>query len=231
MCAIIGVIIDNPTDGELNLIKQVFLESRIRGMHATGISFTHNGEVRTIKEATPAQEFVASYMNDMSTFVDTNGRLAMVGHCRYSTSDLEFNQPIANQCVSLVHNGVITQHLPENWKKMYGYECDTRNDTELLLHTIMERKSPLEVWHNSSLAVIELYGDQTMRFYRNGKRPMYLTNFGNGSIITSTRDVILRAGIMEMGVMVPMNVYSRFDEYKTLLLEKVNIDGAVDYQR
>ena len=231
MCAIIGVIIDNPTNDELESIKRVFLESRIRGMHATGISFTKDNKVITIKESIPAKEFVDSYMSDMSTFVDTNGRLAMVGHCRYSTSDLEFNQPIANECVSVVHNGVITQHLPENWKQMYGYKCDTRNDTELLLHTIMEDKSPLEVWHNSSLAVIELYGNQHMRFYRNGKRPMYLTNFGNGSIITSTRDVVLRAGIMEIGVMAPMNVYSKFDEYKTLLVEKVNIDGAVDYQR
>ena len=230
MCGIIGVTLHNPTDEELESVKRVFLESRIRGMHATGISFVKNGEVRTIKEAIPANEFVASYMDDMSQFVE-NDKLVMIGHCRYSTSDLEFNQPIANESVSVVHNGVITQHLPENWKQLYGYECDTRNDTELLLHTILSEKSPLEVWQDSSLAVIELYGDQTLRFYRNGKRPMYLTNMENGSIITSTRDVIFRAGIMEMGVMVPMNVYSKFDERQTLLLEKVDIDGEVDYQR
>ena len=69
-----------------------------------------------------------------------------------------------------------------------------------------------------------------MRFYRNGKRPMYLTNMPSGSIITSTRDVPLRAGIMEIGISVPMNTYSIFDERLTLLLERVEIDGERDLQ-
>ena len=229
MCAIIGVVLNNPSLEELEQVKRVFLESRIRGMHATGISWVKDGMVHTIKEPIPAHEFADKYLTDLGEYLD-EGKLFMVGHCRYSTSDLEYNQPIANQCVSVVHNGVITQELPENWNALYGYECDTKNDTELLLHTIQDGKSPLEEWSDSSLAVIELYGNREMRFYRNGKRPMYLTNMPSGSIITSTRDVPLRAGIMEIGVMVPMNVYSKFDEHLTLLLEAVTIDGARDLQ-
>jgi glutamine phosphoribosylpyrophosphate amidotransferase len=227
MCAIIGTIIDHPTTDDLESIQRVFLESRIRGMHATGISYTQDGVVKTIKEAIPAHEFVDRHMQDMTSFIDTNGRLALIGHCRYSTSDLEFNQPIANSEVSIVHNGVITQELPENWKGLYGYDCETRNDTELLLHTIKDDKSPLEVWSNSSLAVIELYSNQTMRFYRNGKRPMYLTN----SIITSTKDVINRAGIKEDSILLPMNQYNKFDMNMNIVIEKVDIDGAIDYQQ
>jgi len=196
-------------------------------MHATGISYTQDGVVKTIKEAIPAHEFVDRHMQDMTSFIDTNGRLALIGHCRYSTSDLEFNQPIANSEVSIVHNGVITQELPENWKGLYGYDCETRNDTELLLHTIKDDKSPLEVWSNSSLAVIELYSNQTIRFYRNGKRPMYLTN----SIITSTKDVINRAGIKEDSILLPMNQYNKFDMNMNIVIEKVDIDGAIDYQQ
>jgi glutamine phosphoribosylpyrophosphate amidotransferase len=227
MCPIIGTIIDHPTTDDLESIQRVFLESRIRGMHATGISYTQDGVVKTIKEAIPAHEFVDRHMQDMTSFIDTNGRLALIGHCRYSTSDLEFNQPIANSEVSIVHNGVITQELPENWKGLYGYDCETRNDTELLLHTIKDDKSPLEVWSNSSLAVIELYSNQTMRFYRNGKRPMYLTN----SIITSTKDVINRAGIKEDSILLPMNQYNKFDMNMNIVIEKVDIDGAIDYQQ
>jgi glutamine phosphoribosylpyrophosphate amidotransferase len=229
MCGIIGVALDNPTYEELFTVQRVFQESRIRGMHATGISWVKDGLVHTIKDAIPADQFVDKYMKDMGEFLD-NGKLMMVGHCRYSTSDLEYNQPIASECVSVVHNGVITQELPENWEELYGYKCSTKNDTELLLHTINERKSPLEVWHDSSLAVIELYGNQKMRFYRNGKRPMYLTNMPSGSIITSTKDIPMRAGIREISEPVTMNTYCVFDEHLTLLLERVKIDGEVDYQ-
>ena len=229
MCAIIGVVLNNPSSDELESVKRVFLESRIRGMHATGISFIKNGEVRSVKEAIPADEFISSYMSDMEQFVE-DGKLFMVGHCRYSTSDLQYNQPIATQNVSVVHNGVITQELPEKWKDIYGYDTETHNDSELILHTIQEGKSPLEEWSDSSLAVIELYEDYRMRFYRNGKRPMYLTNMPSGSIITSTRDVPLRAGIMEMGVSVPMNTYSEFDKDLTMTVNVVKIDGAKDLQ-
>ena len=84
MCAIIGTIIDHPTTDDLESIQRVFLESRIRGMHATGISYTQDGVVKTIKEAIPAHEFVDRHMQDMTSFIDTNGRLALIGHCRYS---------------------------------------------------------------------------------------------------------------------------------------------------
>lgn len=230
MCSVIGVALDNPTWDELFSVQRVFHESRIRGLHATGISYVRDGVVHTLKEPIPADEFVEIYMKNMSDFVDKNGKLMMVGHCRYSTSDLEYNQPIANTCISVVHNGVITQELPENWKQLYGYECNTKNDTELLLHTISEDKSPLEVWKDSSLAVIELYGNQKMRFYRNGKRPLYLTNMPSGSIITSTKDVPKRAGLTGDTTQVLMNTYCTFDEELTMLVERVIIDGERDLQ-
>lgn len=211
MCAVIGAIFYRPTADDLESIKRVFLESRIRGMHATGISYTQDGEVKTIKEAIPAHEFVDRYMQDMTSFIDTNGRLALIGHCRYSTSDLEFNQPLANSEVSIVHNGVITQELPENWKGLYGYDCETKNDTELLLHTIKDDKSPLKVYGNSSLAVIELYSNQSVRFYRNGKRPLYLTTVSNGFLITSTMNIARRAGL-ENSSGVQYNTYITLNE-------------------
>ena len=229
MCAIIGAYLRNPTASDLETVKRVFLESRIRGMHATGISWVANGSVNTIKEPIPANKFIDKYMGDMTEYLN-DGRLIMIGHCRYSTSDLQYNQPIANQSVSVVHNGVVTQEPPSNWETLYNYKCSTRNDTELLLHTIEEDKCVLGKWAQSSLSVIELHEDQEMVFYRNGKRPMWLTSLDNGCIITSTKNVPVRAGVGGETSQIPMNVYNRLGPDLTHKLEKVDIDDAVDYQ-
>jgi glutamine phosphoribosylpyrophosphate amidotransferase len=159
--------------------------------------------------------------------------LYMIGHCRYSTSDLEFNQPIASQEISVAHNGVITQELPENWKELYGHDCETKNDTELILKTLESGQSPLDVWHNSSLAVCELYSDKKLRFYRNGKRPIYFTSIDNGCIITSTEDIAIRAGIGN-AASAPANVYITIDSTLAFKMQNVIIKDKdlqeVDYE-
>jgi glutamine phosphoribosylpyrophosphate amidotransferase len=225
MCSVIGAIIHKPEYEDFQKLEKVFHESRIRGLHATGISYVKEYTIHTIKLPVSADMF-PFFWND---YVNEDGNLYLIGHCRYSTSDLEYNQPINNQTTSVVHNGVITQELPENWEKLYGYKCETKNDTELILHTIDDDKSPLEVWKDSSLAVCELWFCKKLKFYRNGKRPLYLTSLSNGCIITSTRDVIVRAGITDPTVDVPMNTYITFDEHLTMSIEKAEVEG-VDYQ-
>lgn len=225
MCSVIGAIIHKPEYEDFQKLEKVFHESRIRGLHATGISYVKEYTIHTVKLPVSADMFPFNW-ND---YVNEDGNLYLIGHCRYSTSDLEYNQPINNQTTSVVHNGVITQELPENWEELYGYKCETKNDTELILHTIDDDKSPLEVWKDSSLAVCELWFCKKLKFYRNGKRPLYLTSLDNGCIITSTRDVIVRAGITDPTVDVPMNTYITFDEYLTMTTEKADVAG-VDYQ-
>jgi asparagine synthetase B (glutamine-hydrolysing) len=154
----------------------------------------------------------------------------MIGHCRYSTSDLEFNQPIANENLSVVHNGVITQELPEKWKELYGYDCETKNDTELILHTAEDCISPLIRWKDSSLAVIELHVDKVIRFYRNGKRPLYFTSISNGCIITSTADVPKRAEVPGFPINTLMNHYITFDDQLAMTIEREVIQDEVDLQ-
>lgn len=193
-------------------------------MHATGISYVKSNTVITEKLPVPADKFPFNF----AEYVNEDGNLYLVGHCRYSTSDLEFNQPIANSNLSVVHNGVVSQELPEHWKELYGYDCTTKNDTELLLHTIEEGKSPLIEWADESLAVCELHSNKTLRVYRNGKRPLYLTSKENGSIITSTKDIAARAGVWG-SVEIPMNEYISFDEHLTMDVVKENI-FAKDYQ-
>lgn len=192
MCAVIGTFIKNPTQEDFDLLHKIFLESQIRGLHATGLSYVKNDKVITEKYPLAASKYPFNF----SHYVNEDGNLYLVGHCRYSTSDLEFNQPISNDNISVVHNGVITQEPPEQWKELYGYDCTTRNDTELLLHTIEAGKSPLVEWKDSSLGVCELHANKTLRFYRNGKRPLFLSSLENGGfVVTSTADISIRAGI------------------------------------
>lgn len=226
MCSVIGAIIKEPRAEDLLMLQRVFLESKIRGMHATGISYVKNGKIITDKRPVPADQFPF----DFESYINEDGNLYLVGHCRYSTSDLEYNQPISNDNLSVVHNGVITQELPEKWKELYGYDCETKNDTELILHTAEDCVSPLLQWKDSSLAVCELHVDKVLRVYRNGKRPLYLTNISNGCIITSTVDVPKRAEVPGRSVNILMNHYITLDEHLAMTIEKEVIPDAVDYQ-
>lgn len=209
MCGLIGVHLIDVTAQELKLVADVIIESRIRGKHATGVSYVRNNKLHTIKESLPADEFLKKH--NIADFVDIDNQLHLIAHCRYSTSNLLYNQPIANDVISIVHNGVVTQELPENWQKMYGYVCETANDTELLLHTIMNDDCVLTKWYTSSLAVIELHVNKDIWCYRNGKRPLYLNLHSKGFIITSTADIAFRAGITTMPWLLESNVYTMLE--------------------
>ena len=215
MCSVIGALIQNPTSKDFESIRKVFLESKIRGMHATGMSIIFNGKILTFKEPVSADKFV--HLDNLEEMVNDDGNLYLIGHCRYSTSDLLYNQPIANEEHSIVHNGVITQELAENWDKLFNYKCETKNDSELVLHS----DSPLEEYTDASMAVCELTSDKKLLAYRNGKRPLYLTSLTNGVIITSTADIPRRAGIKMPPIEIPMNTYLTFDDNATMTVEVV----------
>jgi glutamine phosphoribosylpyrophosphate amidotransferase len=207
MCGVIGACFAAPKPAELDLLVEVFLQSQIRGKHATGMTWLQGGVLKTIKEPVPAEVFVERHLQDPSQYLNEDGNLYLIGHCRYSTSDLEYNQPLATQDLALVHNGVISQELPENWESLYEVACETKNDTELLLR---KRGNPFRDWLDSSIAAVELHADRTMIAYRNGKRPLYLTKVNNGQLITSTRDIALRSGVENDPVQLKMH-------YKTQL--------------
>lgn len=226
MCAVVGCYLQNPNSDDFDLVSNVLLESSIRGLHATGVSWVRDGKIHTHIEKLPAKGFLRNF--DIEKTLNEDGNLYMVGHCRYSTSDLNYNQPLYNDNISIVHNGVVSQEMPENWERIYGYKCSTRNDSELILHTLESKKSPLSEFSEASMAVIELYNDKKIRFYRNGKRPIYFTSVKNGSIIMSTKNIAIRAKL-ESPKEVPMNVYLTTVN-GSLKIEKVIIENAKDLQ-
>jgi glutamine phosphoribosylpyrophosphate amidotransferase len=226
MCAIIGAYIENPSSLDLVMLADVFRESSIRGLHATGVSWVRGGQIHTHIESVSASKLLDHFT--LSSCVNEDGNLYLIGHCRYSTSDLNYNQPLWNENISIVHNGVITQEMPENWERIYGYKCKTRNDSELIVHTLQAGKSPLIEFSNASMAVVELYKEKRLRFYRNGKRPIYFTSLRNGGIITSTKDIAIRADLHDP-VEIGMNQYVTIAP-KTFVKEYVHINDAKDLQ-
>ena len=229
MCAVIGAVFKSPSKDDLETLRRVFHESKIRGLHATGISFlpSWSDKIVTIKESIPADQFVETHLHNdnLDRLVNKDGNLYLIGHCRYSTSDLEYNQPLANDNKSIAHNGVITQESPEKWADLYPYDCMTKNDSEFVLHA----KDPLREFSHMSMGVCELSLDKSVRFYRNGKRPIYFTLIENGCIITSTKDIARRAGL-DIPVEVPMNTYMTVDGYISMTMERVEIPN-IDLQK
>jgi asparagine synthetase B (glutamine-hydrolysing) len=184
------------------------------------------GRIHSFISATPAAKFLENF--DLNKTIDEDGNLYLIGHCRYSTSDLNYNQPLWNENLAIVHNGVVSQEMPENWERLYGYKCTTKNDSELIVHTLEAKKSPLVEFSDASMAVIELHKQKKLRFYRNGKRPIYFTSLPNGGIITSTKDIAIRANLNDP-VEIDMNCYATISNG---ILQKnfVLIDGAKDLQ-
>ena len=185
MCAVIGVYARNSPE-VLYYIRRLFEESQIRGKHATGLSFIKNCWIETVIEPIGSKEFINSFdLNDLPEVIN------LIGHCRYSTSDLRYNQPIANKFNSIVHNGVITQKDPSLWKEHFGYDCATKNDSELILKCLEAGKEPLEEFYPSSISVIGLSLDY-IYFFRNGSRPLWYVVLDNNYFIASTKDILNR---------------------------------------
>jgi glutamine phosphoribosylpyrophosphate amidotransferase len=204
MCAIVGAYLEAPSSEQIKTLKQLFIESQIRGKHATGYSLIRNKRIFTQVAPVPAEHFVQSYFAEVSPGDYT---LQLIGHCRYSTSDLRYNQPlhIFND-FAMAHNGVVDQRPAAYWVE-HGYELSTSNDSELLYQARYSKREPLKEFPEASMAVAEL-GLSGIRWYRNGKRPLYYVKVANGYFICSTADIALRAGLTKPQRCKPGFVYT-----------------------
>lgn len=205
MCGVIGAHLESPSQEQIDTLKLLFVESGIRGLHATGYSVIRNGKVFTQKAPVPSHVFVNSHFAEIQPGDYT---LQLIGHTRYSTSDLEYNQPIqVFDDLAIAHNGVLDQRPVSHWKE-YGYELQTANDSELIYQAAHSGREPLEEFPEASMAVIELSSEKGLRWYRNGKRPLYFSKEKNGYIICSTKDIASRAGVAGARRCIPGVVYT-----------------------
>lgn len=211
MCGVIGVSLANVDESDLALVCRIFEESMIRGKHATGLTYLSNNRLTTRKSGVPVSEFFEKF--DLSDCINEDGNLYLIGHIRYSTSDLRYNQPFANEEYSIVHNGVISQEDPSTWM----FETQTANDSELVLHSLAVGRHPLNDFHPASMAVCTLSVDKELTGFRNEARPLYLTKVDKGVIFTSTKDIAHRAGLAKIGTTEKAKMYTIY-RYKDNIL-------------
>lgn len=189
MCGVIGVRLNTVDSFEKKLVENVLRQTQIRGKHATGVSFVQNGQIKTVKEPIPVSEFLKLY--SVEDWINEDGGLYLVAHARYSTSDLRYNQPLYNDEMSIVHNGVVTQQPLEEWK----YATETLNDSELILKSFENEIHPLMDFPTSSMSVCVLSRDKSLRCFRNHERPLWYNKIESGYVFTSTKDISVRSGL------------------------------------
>lgn len=196
MCGVIGFSSDKVTEIDLNILKNVLIESRIRGMHASGVAWYDGHTVHSKSKSVPIDQFLKGFrLRDM---VYQGQRIAMIGHTRYSTSDLAYNQPLLGGRLALAHNGVISQADPSTWKATYGYDCKTRNDSELLLKALKAGDDPFEKFPGASIAAVTVDNQGHVQCMRNGLRPLWKGHIGAGIVYGSTLAILQRAGVKDI---------------------------------
>jgi glutamine phosphoribosylpyrophosphate amidotransferase len=188
MCGVIGIELNGIEDEDISLIHKIFLQTMIRGKHATGISYRKGSKIITLKENLSADNFLKKIQ--FKEFVD-NDTLCLLGHIRYSTSDLRYPQPFSSDKYSIVHNGVISQEDSSTWK----YKTETANDSELILRSLEHGNDPLLDFIPSSMAVVMLDIEKGITGFRNESRPLWLTTLPKGIVFTSTKNIAIRSGL------------------------------------
>ena len=219
MCGIVGYINQNNSDAGLGYILPLLEESSIRGLHGTGISFIKGDRVATLKEARP--------FNEVKPIIEKILALkpkALIAHVRYSTSNLDYPQPIASDSLAVVHNGVISQEPPETWEEAYGYtNYSTKNDSEILFKAIEAHDNPLEKLPEASIAACYLT-TRYLGFFRNGKRPLWYALTDDYVIVSSTQDILERTGVKNSTKTEVGTLYAAYTEF---FMEKVPYPQSV----
>lgn len=200
MCGIFGAIIIKPTDEDLRKIERLFLALESRGTHATGCAWAKDRYVHVEKEGIPARHFVDCVLR-LDQMIDERGNLHMVGHTRYTTSNIFDHQPIGDDHHVIAHNGIITQRDPVNWKRRFGLTTRTQNDSELIYAVQHQKQThPLEFkrFQNSTIGVVELTSLGTLIGYRNFGRPLWTAyDPKKYAVFASTGEALLEAGFKD----------------------------------
>lgn len=207
MCGIIGVYCKH-TESNKDKIRKLFYFSRIRGRHASGFAYhVSHQHLRTITKPIPIDQLIPTFEEHWESMRNEDGWVRLIAHARYSTSDIRYNQPIQVGTVAIVHNGVISQEDPSQWSGLYRVYCETSNDSEILLRTVINCgiQGAVDSLSDASIAAIVLEASGKMYCLRNGRRPLWRVRDTEGEFYASTRDILLRSGFKEDIVQLPAN--------------------------
>ena len=183
MCAIIGFICPEPSEQAFATLHRLFIESKIRGMHAYGYAaHLHSGET------------VCHKSNQLLPLLKTMPKFPrlLIGHCRYSTSgDYKNhlnNQPLRHGDEYLAFNGVIDMRTKPEMERAHRIKMESDNDGEIMLQA-PDRLALLRDEITFSGLVLKT---ASVQFFRNEGRPGYkATRFGC-TYVASTADILKR---------------------------------------
>lgn len=195
MCGILGFV-GASTDQNRLLVKALMAQLSLRGTHATGAAWINTrGDLMSRSKPGNAVDF----FNGFNEYTLPK-MIRLIGHTRYSTSDLAWNQPITYGEVSmaLVMNGVLSQETPDKWPRSRRIYL-TKNDAEIAFHRSLEGHIGDM---NGSFAVCELNKSQLL-CYRNGQRPLYVGTGDDYRCVASTHDALERCGVHVVGLIEP----------------------------
>lgn len=195
MCAVLGFICAEPNLQAINTLKRLFLESKIRGMHAYGFAAVQNGSI------------VEHKSNTLKPLLENIDKPTMlIGHCRYSTSgdykNHANNQPLRHQNEWLVFNGVIDMRTKAQMEQAHGIKMQSENDGEIMLQA-KNREMMLKSGITFSGLTLE---SSRLAFFRNEGRPGYKATRYGATFIGSTAD-ILRRCLLNPEPLEPYKVY------------------------
>lgn len=181
MCAIIGFISDNPTAIAVETLKKVFIESKIRGMHAYGYAAIQDGHLMEAK---------SNGLKSLLVSIDNPTRL--IGHCRYSTSgdykNMNNNQPLRFGDEYMVFNGVIDMRTKQEMERAYSISMSSDNDGEIML----QAKDRLAMLRSEITFSGLTLNSHSLAFFRNEGRPGYKATRHGATYIASTADILRR---------------------------------------
>jgi glutamine phosphoribosylpyrophosphate amidotransferase len=195
MCAIIGFVCPEPSKEAIDTLKQLFIESKIRGMHAYGYAAIQDGTVIEYKS------------NTLKPLLDSIRTPTMlIGHCRYSTSgdyrNHLNNQPLRHGDEWLVFNGVIDMRTKAEMQAAHRIEMSSDNDGEIMLQAKDRMKLLKSKVTFSGLTL----NSHRLAFFRNEGRPGYRGDRYGATFIGSTADILRRCR-MEPAQMNPYEVH------------------------
>lgn len=192
MCGVIGFCSQNVSLADLRVLKRVLIASQIRGKHASGFAWFDGTQLHSCSYSLPMSEALKQFSLKDCVHKHT---ISLIAHTRYSTSDLNYNQPILIGDTAIVHNGIISQSPSQNWGALYGYSCKTKNDSELLLRCVLDGDDPKEKFPEASIAALILNSDGSITPMRNSKRPLWRGQIGDGRVYASTWHILSEAGV------------------------------------
>jgi len=173
----------------INLLEQ----SKIRGLHAFGVSLK-------LKSSQPFQIARMFSVEEAKDFIFQHEFCELIGHTRYDTSGdwriLENNQPVVLGANLLAFNGVIRMSTKEEYQKEFKQQYETANDGEIVLRMFAEEEQDKALHLLSEIGVsfagiISVNGKSFA--IRNVRRPLWIAEGSGFKIVFSTRDILSRA--------------------------------------